>query len=70
MSLVSIISGLLIAVLAYLGMGVLFAIILLIKGLSSIDSGASDSGTGFKLLMIPGMVVFWPFLWFKWKRGS
>ena len=52
----------------YLLVGLIFSIVLLIKGLSSLDPNAKSSGMGFKILMVPGIVTFWPILWRKWKK--
>ena len=50
----------------YLLAGLLFCITILVKGLSNFDPNTRNSGVGFKLLIIPGIVAFWPFLWKKW----
>lgn len=31
-----------------------------------VDEGAHGSGWGFRLIIIPGIVVFWPLLLRKW----
>lgn len=54
----------------YLVTGLVFSVVLLVKGLSTIDPGASKSGLGFKLIIIPGIVLLWPILWAKRKRSS
>ena len=55
---------------AYLLMGLLFAIPFVIKGVTRIDEGASGSGWGFRLIIIPGTIVFWPFLLKKWMKKT
>jgi len=58
----------LIIVAVYLLVGVLFVIPFLIKGLNKIDEGAHGSTVGFKIIIIPGVIVLWPVLLSKWMR--
>lgn len=52
----------------YLALGVLFVIPFLMKGLNKIDEGANGSTIGFKIIIIPGVIVFWPVLLSKWMK--
>ena len=52
----------------YLLTGLVFSIVLLVKGLSTLDPNTKTTGIGFKILMMPGIIAFWPILWRKWKR--
>ena len=54
----------------YLLGGVLFVIPFLMKGLNEIDEGAHDSTIGFKIIIIPGVIVFWPVLLSKWMKKT
>ena len=63
-----IVQFILILVLIYLGLGVLFVIPFLIKGISKVDEGVHGGTTGFKIIIIPGVIVFWPVLLKKWLR--
>jgi hypothetical protein len=60
----------LIIVSIYLALGVLFLIPFLVKGISKVDEGAPGSTIGFKIIIIPGVIVFWPFLLKKWMKGG
>lgn len=60
----------LIIVLIYLLLGVLFVIPFLIKGLTKVDEGAHGGRIGFKIIIIPGVIVFWPVLLRKWMKAS
>ena len=60
----------LIIALVYLLLGVLFVIPFLIKGLSKVDEGTHDSTIGFKIIIIPGVIVFWPVLVSKWMKKT
>lgn len=57
-------------VLIYLGLGVLFVIPFLIKGILKVDEGAHGGTTGFKIIIIPGVIVFWPVLLKKWMKAK
>lgn len=63
-----IIQIILIAIAAYLASGLLFAILFVIKGVDKIDEGAHGSSIGFRIIIIPGTMVFWPLLLKKWVR--
>jgi hypothetical protein len=51
---------------AYLIAGLLFALPFVLKGVMRIDEGAIGSGWGFRIIIIPGTIVFWPLLLKKW----
>ena len=61
---------LLIIAAVYLLVGVLFVIPFLMKGLNKIDGGAHGSTIGFKIIIIPGVIVFWPVLLSKWIKEN
>ena len=53
----------------YLACGLLFAIPFVIKGVKTIDpDGAHGTKWGFRVIIIPGTIVFWPVLFKKWIR--
>lgn len=55
----------------YLLCGLVFAIPFVLKGVRRVDpDGARGSGPGFRLIIIPGTVVFWPLLLKKWIKAS
>lgn len=53
----------------YLVAGLVFAIPFVIKGVDKIDEGAQGSRWGFRIIIIPGTMVFWPLLLKKWMRA-
>ena len=53
----------------YLAAGFVFAIPFVIKGVDKIDEGAHGSGIGFRLIIIPGTIVFWPLLLRRWMAA-
>jgi hypothetical protein len=59
----------LIIVLIYLLLGVLFVLPFLTKGLTKVDEGAHGGTIGFKIIIVPGVIVFWPMLLNKWRKN-
>jgi len=60
----------LIIVAVYLFAGLIFAIPFIIRGVTKIDEGAQGSKWGFRIIIIPGTMVFWPLLLKKWLKAS
>ena len=63
------VSTILVIVAVYLFAGLVFAIPFVIKGVAKIDEGAHGSKWGFRIIIIPGTIVFWPFLLKKWMKS-
>jgi hypothetical protein len=55
---------------AYFAVGFAFAAYLLARGLARFDSAAAHAGWFFKLLIVPGAVALWPFLWLRVRGGG
>jgi hypothetical protein len=53
----------------YLLCGLSFAIPFVIKGVSKVDESAHGGSMGFRIIIIPGAIVFWPVLLRKWIRA-
>ena len=53
----------------YLACGVVFAIPFLARGVAAIDPGAREGSWGFRLIVLPGVVVLWPLLLRRWLAG-
>jgi len=53
----------------YLAAGLVFAVPFAIKGVTRIDENAVGSKWGFRLIIIPGSIVFWPLLLTKWLKA-
>lgn len=52
--------------LLYFLVGAAFSVFMYWKSLKKIDTGVEGTGIGFKLLLLPGMLVFWPLFAKKW----
>jgi hypothetical protein len=55
---------------AYAALGLLFALVFLVRGLELVDAAAHGTGPGFRLLLIPGVVAFWPLLLQRWCKAG
>ena len=53
----------------YLAIGVVFAVPFLIRGISQIDPVAAEGTRGFKVIIFPGVIAFWPLLARRWLTG-
>ena len=53
----------------YMALGLIFSIIFVILGVSKVDPAAKGTGFGFKLIIIPGLLVFWPLFMMRWLKG-
>lgn len=54
----------------YLTLGVLFSIYFYVKGSSKIDEGVKGTPWHFKLIIFPGVVLFWTVLMKKLMKRS
>jgi hypothetical protein len=54
----------------YLGVGVVFAPIFVLFGVHRIDPGAHGSTWGFRLMIVPGVVLLWPLLLRRVRLGQ
>ena len=54
----------------YAGVGILVAVWLQVRGLDRLDPAAAGAAWGFRILMIPGLVAFWPLLALRALRGG
>jgi hypothetical protein len=52
----------------YLAAGFIFAIIFSWRGAGKIDEGVKNAGWGFRLIIIPGTMLLWPYLFKKWIK--
>ena len=53
----------------YLACGFLFAIPFVVRGVKRIDPHAKHGSWGFRLLIFPGTLAFWPLLLRRWLKG-
>ncbi len=53
----------------YMIVGVVFSGPFLMRGVHVIDPDAAEGSWGFRLLIWPGVVAFWPILALRWAYG-
>jgi len=54
----------------YLALGFIFSIAFITKGVDKIDEGAHGASLGFRIIIIPGTMIFWPLLLRKWLNST
>ena len=54
----------------YLLAGLIFANLFVFLGIHHIDPAASGTNLAFRLIILPGCVVFWPYLMWRWIKKS
>lgn len=63
------ITALLLFMQVWLGIGLPFAIAFVVFGIQRIDPAAVHSKWGVRLILIPGVAIFWPRLLWLWIGG-
>ena len=63
-------AGLLFVAGIYLAAGLLFALAFVGSGVRKIDPHAAHVSWGFRVLIIPGTMAFWPLLLRRWIKGA
>jgi len=54
----------------YVILGLIFALFFVVNGAGKIDPTAKAGTLGFRLLIIPGAMAFWPLLAKRWWQGA
>jgi hypothetical protein len=54
----------------YLTAGLLFAVPFVARGVQRVDPVARDGTWGFRLIIVPGVVLLWPLLARRWAIGA
>ena len=55
---------------AYVGAGVVVASVFVAVGVGRVDLRAADAGWGFRVLIMPGSVLLWPVVLWRWLQAS
>jgi hypothetical protein len=50
----------------YLFIGAVFAVLFVPAGIKSIDPAAEGSTLGFRIIIVPGVILLWPLLFKRW----
>ena len=54
----------------YFALGLIFAGPFVLKGVERVDPAAKGAKWRFKVLLIPGVMAFWPLLLKRWVSGT
>jgi len=63
-------SVMVVAFYAYAAIGFLFALAFVAVGVKRLDAQAVGTSLGFRLLIFPGSIAFWPILLRRWLAGK
>jgi hypothetical protein len=55
---------------AYAGVGLVFALGFVTWGAGRIDPVARDATRGFRIAILPGAALLWPWLAWRWRRAT
>ncbi len=53
----------------YGALGLAFAVAFVLLGIQRVDPSARGASWGFRVAVIPGVVLLWPLLALRWLRG-
>lgn len=53
----------------YILTGAVFAIVFFLRGIYVVDESTKDGSIGFKVIIIPGVIMLWPALLRRWKNA-
>jgi hypothetical protein len=54
----------------YAGLGLLFALAFVTRGIERVDPAAAGATWGFRLIALPACVALWPLLLRRWLGGA
>lgn len=54
----------------YVGLGLLFGVPFVLRGVDRVDPVAREGSWGFRLIVLPGAVALWPLLARRWLAGA
>lgn len=57
-------------VFSYLAIGLAFGVLFAARGYAVLEPAATGSIIRFRLLLIPACLILWPYLLWRWIKGS
>lgn len=63
-------TGMITAIFAYAGLGMLVAVPMAARGINRLDDAAQAGTLGFRLLAIPGLMALWPLVLAQWAKAG
>lgn len=58
------------AIRGYVIAGLIFSAVFIVFGVQQVDPDAKGINIGFRLIIVPGLCVFWPLFAVRWIRGK
>lgn len=58
------------ALLLYVAVGLVVALLFVLRVVQRLDAAAAGAGWGFRLCILPGAVALWPWVLLRWFRGG
>lgn len=58
------------AIRGYLFAGLLFSALFIVFGVQRVDPDATGLNLGFRLIIVPGLCIFWPLFAVRWFKGK
>ncbi|MFI4882535.1 MAG: hypothetical protein ACIAQU_08125 [Phycisphaerales bacterium JB064] len=63
-------TGVIVAIFAYAGLGLLLAVPMAARGVDRFDQAAAEGTWGFRVLALPGLIVLWPLVLVRWLKAG
>ncbi len=58
------------AIRGYVFAGLIFSALFILFGVQQVDPDAKGLNVGFRLIIVPGLCIFWPLFAVRWIRGK
>ena len=63
-------TGVIVAIFAYAGLGLLLAVPMALRGVDRVDPAAAQGTWGFRVLALPGLIALWPLVLARWLKAG
>lgn len=63
-------TGVIVAIFAYAGLGLLVAVPMAVRGVDRFDPAAAEGTRGFRVLALPGLIALWPLVLARWLKAG
>lgn len=63
-------TGVIVAIFAYAGLGLLLAVPMALRGVDRVDPAAAEGTWGFRVLALPGLIALWPLVLARWLKAG
>lgn len=63
-------TGVIVAIFAYAGLGLLLAVPMALRGVDRVDPAAAEGTWGFRVLALSGLIALWPLVLARWLKAG